>query len=113
MKHDVSITIGDRVFPLEARMRRVRLLHELTGVDFLTQSSEEVTKRLREVGNLTAAIYALAGGERKTSMTLEDFEEEIEFSEYPALLNKLKAVFERDTSDATGQASPGNAEAGG
>jgi hypothetical protein len=127
MKNEVTIQIGDRVFPLEARMSRMRLLYELTGIDILNQARKakqdkagesdgatvSLTEQLLKPGNISAAMYALAGGERRTSMSLEDFEDELDYHEVGAYMRKFQAVLTRDTPDKSEDGGDsGNATSG-
>lgn len=101
----VTITVAGREVELRATMYRLKLLQEHTGVDLLNDSARLQEVMRSDFNAVTGALFALAGGERKLGMELDDFADELSLDVLQEVGEKLTSVFERDTApreEATG-----------
>jgi hypothetical protein len=103
----VTIDVAGEPRELKFTMARAQLLQELTGVDILNDGNA-FTAALASIDGVTKALYALAGGERKLGMGLEDFADELSVAELESIGAKLDAVLKRDAPAPAGD--EGNAK---
>ena len=94
----VTIQIGEREVELRVTMFRLRLLQELTGVDVLNDPARLQDIMREDVYGVASALFALAGGERKLGVELDDFADELTLDVLQDAGEKLTSVFQRDTS---------------
>lgn len=87
----ITVKVADRDLPLRLTMRRVELLEELTGVDVMNDA-----RGMNSPKHMTAALFALAGGEDATGMTFHAFADEITPGMMREATQLILRVFERD-----------------
>lgn len=101
----IVFKVADRDLPLKLTMRRVELLEELSGVDVMNDP-----RGMSSAKHMTAALYALAGGESETGMTFDAFKDEVTPGMMKAASEAIVAVFQRDAGggeDAGGKPPAG------
>ena len=90
----ITVRIAEVDVPLKLTMRRVRLIKELTNVDLLAGAT---ANELNTPAHLVAIAYALAGGP-DTSMSLDEWEDNIEPRDLQRLADAILSVMQRDTT---------------
>ena len=97
----ININVAGKPVELRFTMYRAKLLQELTGVDILNDR-EGIRKAAKSMNGAVGVLFALAGGERKTGMELDDFADELTFTDMRELGEKINAVMARDAAPAEG-----------
>lgn len=93
---EITLEHAGRALPLRLTMRRVRLIHELTGYDLLAGGT------FPGVALMPAVMYALAGGEAKVGVPLEAFEDDVVPAQLEAFADLFRQVTERDSRSEAG-----------
>jgi hypothetical protein len=98
MPEKVTINVAGQEFELKLTMLRMELFQEYTGIDLANGKRDEKAGTLTTIAEVGGALYALAGGEEITGLTLNEFKDSLSPQELREFGAKYNTIRERDTS---------------
>jgi hypothetical protein len=108
MSERVTINVAGQEYELKLTMLRMELFQEYTGIDLANGKRNEKAGTLTTIAEVGGALYALAGGEHATGLSLEDFKDALSPQELREFGAKYNTIRERDTSPSK-EGGQGNA----